>query len=91
MKLFGRQRTPRQIGSFRILGAIGEGGMCTVYRAHQASLDRPVAVKVLNEKLGNDPGIRDRFERESRIIAHLSHPNIVHIPDRGGMPDGAPL
>ncbi len=90
MKFLERNRQPRRIGSFEIVEKIGEGGMCTVYRARQASLDRPVAVKVLKEKLGNNPEVRERFERESLIVARLNHPNIIHVVDRGITTDGAP-
>lgn len=90
MRFLERHRQPRRIGAFEIVETIGEGGMCTVYRARQASLDRPVAVKVLKGRLGNDPEVRDRFERESLIVARLNHPNIIHVIDRGFTTDGAP-
>jgi serine/threonine-protein kinase len=90
VRFLERNRQPRRIGPFEIVEKIGEGGMSTIYRARQASLNRPVAVKVLKEKIGNNPEIRERFERESLIIARLNHPNIVHVVDRGFMSDGAP-
>ncbi len=90
MKFRERSRRPRRIGNFEVVEMIGEGGMSVVYRARQASLDRPVAIKVLKGKLGNDPEVRERFERESLIIARLNHPNIVHVVDRGITSDGAP-
>ena len=90
MRFLERNRQPRRIGNFEIVEKIGEGGMCTVYRARQASLDRPVAVKVLKEKLGSNSEMRERFERESLIVARLNHPNIIHVVDRGITADGAP-
>lgn len=69
---------------------IGEGGMGTVYKGHQESLDRPVAIKVLSEKLTDRNDVLERFDRESLIIARLNHPNIIHIIDRGITPEGLP-
>ncbi len=71
------------IGNYEIQGIIGQGGMCTVYRGRQVSLDRPVAIKVLSDKLIENDEVRTRFERESLIIARLHHPNIIHVIDRG--------
>ncbi|MEX0619088.1 MAG: protein kinase [Pseudohongiellaceae bacterium] len=62
---------------------IGEGGMALVYRGIQDSLQRPVAIKVLTRDLGDHEEARRRFERESYIIARLTHPNIIHVMDRG--------
>ena len=62
---------------------IGEGGMAHVYRGTQNSLQRHVAIKVLLNELSTDVEARNRFERESYIIARLNHPNIIHIIDRG--------
>jgi eukaryotic-like serine/threonine-protein kinase len=90
VRFLERNRQPRRIGHFDIVEKIGEGGMSTVYRARQASLDRPVAVKVLKGRLGNNPEVRERFERESLIVARLNHPNIIHVVDRGITTDGAP-
>ena len=90
MGLFDRQSPPRRIGDFEITREIGAGGMCTVFLARQVSLDRPVAVKLLKENLGNDPEARERFERESLIVARLHHPHIIHVVDRGITGEGAP-
>ncbi len=63
---------------------IAEGGMATVYKCTQASLKRPVAIKVLSQQLmSQHPGIANDFDRESLIIARLNHPNIIHVIDRG--------
>lgn len=62
---------------------IGEGGMATVYRGHQLSLERPVAIKMLNQQMAKHSQVYEAFEREAVIIARLNHPNIIHVIDRG--------
>jgi serine/threonine-protein kinase len=62
---------------------VGEGGMSTVYRARDTVLEREVAIKVLHEQFSRDPEYVERFRREARAIARLSHPNIVTVIDRG--------
>ena len=57
--------------------------MATVYKGRQVSLNRPVAIKILSKKLTDNKEIVERFSREALIIAKLSHPNIIHIIDRG--------
>jgi len=70
-----------QLGQYKLIEAIGHGGMATVYKAYQESLDRYVAVKVL---LSNrDPQFAARFKREARAIAALQHHNILPIYDYG--------
>jgi serine/threonine protein kinase/ribosomal protein S27AE len=71
------------LGHCVIRGLLGEGGMAAVYRAYQASLDREVAIKVLPIAFGHDQSFADRFNREARAMARLSHPNIVTIHDAG--------
>jgi predicted Ser/Thr protein kinase len=66
-----------------ILELIGQGGMGAVYKARQPSLDRLVAVKVLPREAGQDPAFAERFNREARALARLSHPNIVAVHDIG--------
>ncbi|MCX8037201.1 MAG: protein kinase [Candidatus Sumerlaeia bacterium] len=68
-------------GKFEILDEIGHGGMGIVYRARQISLDRIVALKMLSASLVDDPEFRNRFCQEAKIIARLSHPNILHVYD----------
>jgi serine/threonine-protein kinase len=70
-------------GRYRIEGILGRGGMASVYLARDAELDRPVAVKVLAEHLADTPGFRERFVREARLAAQLSHPNVVQVFDVG--------
>ncbi len=66
-----------------ILELIGKGGMGAVYKARQPGLDRLVALKILPPRTGNDPGFAERFTREARALARLSHPNIVGVYDFG--------
>ncbi|MDQ2996533.1 MAG: protein kinase, partial [Chloroflexota bacterium] len=70
-----------QLGQYKLLEAIGHGGMSTVYKAYQESLDRYVAVKVLMSN--RDPQFAARFKREARAIAALQHHNILPIYDSG--------
>jgi serine/threonine protein kinase len=66
-----------------ILELLGKGGMGAVYKARQTGLDRLVAVKILPPEVGRDPAFAERFTREARALARLSHPNIVAIHDFG--------
>lgn len=62
---------------------VGRGGMGCVYRARQRGLDRPVALKILTHEAARDPAWPERFAREARALALLSHPNIVTVFDSG--------
>jgi serine/threonine-protein kinase len=62
---------------------VGTGGMSRVFRAHDLLLDRKVALKILHEQYGADAEYVERFRREARAVAALSHPNIVTVIDRG--------
>ncbi len=62
---------------------VGRGGMSSVFRAHDTLLERNVALKVLHEHYGEDADQIERFRREARAVAQLSHPNIVTVIDRG--------
>jgi serine/threonine protein kinase len=66
-----------------VLEWIGAGGMGTVYKARQLTLDRIVALKILPQRLASDPILQERFEREARLLARLHHPNIVTIFEAG--------
>jgi serine/threonine protein kinase len=71
------------LGQYRLVERIGRGGMATVYKAYQPSLDRYVAVKVLPTYLAHDPDFATRFRREARAIAKLNHPHILPVHDFG--------
>lgn len=79
----------RQAGRYQIVDRIGRGGMATVYKAHDPSIDRPIAIKFLHAALCEDQEYRDRFLREARAAGGLSHPNIVTVYDVGEI-DGRP-
>ncbi len=70
-------------GRYRILDRIARGGMSTVYAAVDERLDRLVAVKVMNAALSADPAFSDRFAREARAAARLTHMNVVSVYDQG--------
>ena len=69
------------VGPYRIIEQLGQGGMATVYKAYHASLDRYVALKVLHPAFHEDQTFTMRFQREARVVARLEHPNIVPIYD----------
>ena len=79
-----------KIGEYEVIEKIDTGGMATVYKGIQASLNRPVAIKVLSERLSENSSVVERFNRESLIIARLTHPNIIHVIDRGITSQGRP-
>lgn len=68
-------------GNYKILAPLGQGGMAHVYRARQENLDREVALKVLPPWYAADRNFVERFKQEARLIASLSHPNIVTVHD----------
>ncbi len=70
-----------RLGAYRILTPLGAGGMGEVYRARQDGLERDVAVKLLPARLQNDVAALQRFEREAKLLAGLSHPNVLAIHD----------
>ncbi len=74
---------PSQIGSYEILGSLGEGGMGQIYRARDPRLGRQVALKVLSQQLTKDPESVARFVGEARAASALNHPNIVTIYEVG--------
>ena len=69
------------IGPYRIVEKLGQGGMATVYKAYHASLDRYVALKALHPAFNEDKSFASRFQREARVVARLEHPNIVPVYD----------
>ncbi|HEV2064706.1 MAG TPA: serine/threonine-protein kinase, partial [Thermoanaerobaculia bacterium] len=72
-----------RLGPYEILAPIGAGGMGEVYRARDTRLGRDVAIKVLPERLAQSPEALARFEREARVVASLSHPNVLALHDFG--------
>ena len=82
------ERKSSQIPGYQLIGKLGKGAMATVYKAKQLSLDRIVAVKVLPKKMSENPEFVDRFYKEGKAAARLSHNNIVQAIDVGSTPDG---
>jgi serine/threonine protein kinase len=73
----------KQIGQYQIEEQIGQGGMATVYRAYQPSINRYVAIKILPSQYAQDPNFVKRFEQEAKAIAALEHPHILPVYDFG--------
>ena len=73
----------RTFGSYQVNALIAAGGMGEVYRALDTRLNRTVAIKMLPERLSNDPQHRERFDREARIVSSLNHPHICTLYDVG--------
>ncbi len=69
------------VGPYRIIEQLGQGGMATVFKAYHAALDRYVAIKVLHPAFKEEPNFLSRFQREARVVARLEHANIVPIYD----------
>ena len=68
---------------YRLDEKVGAGGMSTVYRAFDTTLERPVAIKLLHREIAGDSDQIERFRREARAVAQLSHPHIVTVIDAG--------
>ena len=79
-----------QLDGYTDLTRIGRGGMATIYRGHQSSLNRTVAIKFLSAEHLWDHQAQQLFDQESLVIAQLNHRNIVHIIDRGFTNGGRP-
>jgi len=72
-----------RLGPYEIQSPLGTGGMGEVYKARDTRLDRTVAIKILPAQLASGPQFRDRFEREAKAIAALTHPHICTLYDVG--------
>ncbi len=79
----GAETGPRYIGRYRIVERIGRGTMGLVYAADDETMGRRVAIKVMMADLQEEPEVRERFYREARVTAQLTHPNIVTLFDFG--------
>ena len=75
-------------GRYRLIELLGQGGMATIYRAHDQQLERDVAVKVLRPEYGRDPDFFARFRQEAQSAAALNHPGVVAVYDYGTDPAG---
>ncbi|HEY6728400.1 MAG TPA: response regulator [Polyangiaceae bacterium] len=76
-------------GRYRLLRKVGEGGMGSVFRAHDERLERDVALKVIRAELFDNEKMRQRFEREARSIASIDHPGVIRIFDSGELEDAS--
>ena len=86
---FAAEKDAPAFPNLKILRTLGEGGMGVVYEAEQTALGRKVALKVLSPALASDPSFVERFTREAKALAQLTHPNIVGIHEFG-VHDGVP-
>ncbi len=78
----------QRVGDFEVRKKLGQGGMGVVYLAHQISLDRPVALKVLSKEMAAKPAFVERFVREARAMAKINHPSVVncyHVGEEKGL------
>jgi len=75
--------TGRQFGPYTIIGPLGEGGMASVYKAHQPAVNRDVALKILGRHFMQDPEFITRFKHEAWVVAQFQHPHILPVFDFG--------
>jgi len=73
----------KQLGIYRIVAPLGEGGMAAVYKAYQPGMDRYVALKILPRHFASDPQFVARFKQEAQVLAKLQHPHILPVFDFG--------
>ena len=83
MVIGGTSLLGRRIGSYTVLGELGQGGMGCVYLAEHALIGRKAAIKVLNPDIASDPEVVSRFFTEARAVNDIRHPNIVEVTDFG--------
>ncbi len=80
-----------RIGKYEILRVLGRGAMGIVYVAHDTVLERDVALKLMASSIADDPSTIDRFTREAKAVAKMTHPNVVMVFDLGSHTDGSPF
>jgi tRNA A-37 threonylcarbamoyl transferase component Bud32/tetratricopeptide (TPR) repeat protein len=85
-----RELTGRIADRYEIQHLVGKGAMGHVYKARDTVLDRPVALKVMAAQIADDPELNQRFVREAKAVARMTHPNVVTVFDLGNLPDGSP-
>lgn len=76
-----------RLGQYELIEEVGKGGMATVYRAYQPTVDRYVAVKVIHRSIASDAHNLERFQREARLVTRLEHPHLLPIYDYDGVND----
>src|SRR5689334_13651980 len=69
------------VGPYRVIGQLGQGGMATVYKAYHAQLNRYVAIKMMHQAFQENENFHARFRREAQIVALLEHPHIIPVYD----------
>src|SRR5262245_28550165 len=79
LRAASKSELPERLGDFRLIRALGSGGMGVVYLANQESLGREVAIKLIRPENLYFPGARERFQREVEAVARLKHPGIVPV------------
>src|SRR3954449_7326411 len=77
-------------GRFKLEEKVGSGGMSSVYRAFDPTLERHVAINLMPRDISTSPNPLERFRREARAVAQLNHPHVVTVSD-AGEDDGAPF
>jgi tetratricopeptide (TPR) repeat protein len=82
-RLFGRESDAPALGRYRLRRRLGSGGLGVVFEAHDAELDRSVAVKLMRRHAGLSAADLERFEREAGAMARVSHPHVVEVFDVG--------
>jgi len=80
-----------RIGKYDIVKPLGKGAMGMVYLAHDTILERDVALKVMVAQIADDPELNQRFVREAKAVAKMTHPNVVNVFDLGNHTDGSPF
>ncbi len=86
-----QELTGQRIGKYEIQKPLGKGAMGMVYLAHDTVLERDVALKVMVANIADDPELNERFKREAKAVARMTHPNVVNVFDLGYANDGAPF